>query len=137
MKTCSRCNKSLPLQSFWKQQRSKDGLNPACSSCLKDKQKHSYRDNSIRREQVRNQAKKYQNKVSAFVMEQKSKPCVDCGIKYPYYVMDFDHVKGEKVGNIGSMKSSLLQAKLEIAKCEVVCSNCHRERTHIRRLQAL
>ena len=26
----------------------------------------------------------------------KDKPCADCGIKYPYYVMDFDHVRGDK-----------------------------------------
>ncbi len=25
------------------------------------------------------------------VREAKSVPCADCGVKYPYYVMDFDH----------------------------------------------
>jgi hypothetical protein len=62
-------------------------------------------------------------------------PCVDCGIIYPYYVMDFDHLgKEAKVGNIATMtithgKNAILA---EIAKCELVCSNCHRIRTHNR-----
>lgn len=63
-------------------------------------------------------------------------PCTDCGIQYPYYVMEFDHVRGEKVANvmliagIGSWKTLLL----EIAKCEIVCGNCHSVRTHYRRV---
>jgi hypothetical protein len=32
----------------------------------------------------------------AYVDELKSRPCVDCGVRYPPYVMDFDHVRGEK-----------------------------------------
>ena len=26
----------------------------------------------------------------------KRVPCADCGVEYPPYVMDFDHVRGEK-----------------------------------------
>jgi hypothetical protein len=33
----------------------------------------------------------------------KSKPCHDCGKRYLYYVMDFDHVRGEKTGNVSMM----------------------------------
>jgi len=32
----------------------------------------------------------------------KSRPCADCGISYPFYVMTFDHVRGEKKFTIGS-----------------------------------
>jgi hypothetical protein len=35
------------------------------------------------------------------VHDAKSKPCADCGIQYPYYVMQFDHVRGEKEFNVG------------------------------------
>lgn len=57
-------------------------------------------------------------------------PCTDCGKSYPYYVMDFDHLADKKiliskVVNSGSWK----QTKGEIAKCEIVCLNCHRIRT--------
>ncbi len=62
-------------------------------------------------------------------------PSADCGIQYPYYVMDFDHREGEtKVINLASA-SRMTRPKIleEIAKCDVVCSNCHRERTHRRK----
>jgi len=63
----------------------------------------------------------------------KDKPCMDCGQKFPPYVMDFDHVNGEKVQNIGEMLSYSIESILtEISKCEVVCANCHRIRTYER-----
>jgi predicted transcriptional regulator len=60
--------------------------------------------------------------------------CIDCKIMYPYYVLDFDHVNGLKIENIGKMVywHSIEDILKEIEKCEVVCSNCHRERTHKR-----
>ncbi len=60
--------------------------------------------------------------------------CADCGIDYPPHVMDFDHVRGEKVGNISELVQIGIRDKLleEIEKCEIVCSNCHRERTYER-----
>lgn len=63
--------------------------------------------------------------------ELKSGPCMDCNIKYPPYVMDWDHVSGEKVERVSRMvRGWSWQAVLnEIAKCELVCSNCHRIRT--------
>ena len=64
----------------------------------------------------------------------KARPCTDCGIEYPYYVMDFDH-RGGKSFNIATAGYKIGRKKLlaEIAKCDVVCSNCHRERTHARK----
>lgn len=58
-------------------------------------------------------------------------PCSDCGNKFPYYVMDFDHVRGKKRGNISEIFFTLGRLKLEeeIKKCDVVCANCHRIRT--------
>lgn len=60
-----------------------------------------------------------------------STPCTDCGIEYPPYVMDFDHTRGEKVTNIAKVARlwSIKRLDTEISKCDIVCSNCHRERT--------
>lgn len=72
------------------------------------------------------------------VKKAKNRPCLDCGQKLPSYCMDFDHVRGEeKVTNIGAAiakwaSSPELLIK-EIAKCDVVCSNCHRIRTFTRK----
>lgn len=54
--------------------------------------------------------------------------CADCGYNEHHAALEFDHVRGEKRINVCNAKS-IAQAQAEIAKCEVVCSNCHRIRT--------
>jgi hypothetical protein len=61
-------------------------------------------------------------------------PCKDCGSHFPAVCMDFDHM-GNKLKAVSSMiRSNASREKIfeEIAKCEVVCSNCHRIRTQNR-----
>lgn len=69
------------------------------------------------------------------IRELKSEPCLDCKKSYPWYVMDFDHLPGFKksfnVSNIQNI-SSVVKLLDEIAKCELVCANCHRARTFLR-----
>ena len=60
-------------------------------------------------------------------------PCVDCGEPDPVF-LDFDHIesKGAKIAPITKMISNGYcweNILLEIAKCEVRCSNCHRRAT--------
>ena len=64
----------------------------------------------------------------------KDKPCMDCGNKFPVYVMDFDHVRGTKLGSVSEMCNNRPVASIlaEIEKCDLVCANCHRIRTHNR-----
>ena len=64
----------------------------------------------------------------------KNKPCKDCGKSYPPCAMDFDHTENNKVKKINIFLTNCNKAKLieEVNKCEIVCSNCHRIRTHNR-----
>lgn len=77
--------------------------------------------------------------VRAWVRELKSTtPCTDCEKTYPYYVMDFDHL-GDKEYELSAMVThghALEKVKAEIAKCEIVCSNCHRQRTFERSMRS-
>lgn len=59
------------------------------------------------------------------------KPCVDCGVSYPPYVMDFDHRdRSAKRFNLSKgWNQSWESVELEMNKCDLVCSNCHRIRT--------
>ncbi len=62
-------------------------------------------------------------------------PCTDCGSRYPYYVMQYDHL-GDKVVNVGEIVRkdwSRARVQGELDKCELVCANCHAVRTHGRR----
>jgi hypothetical protein len=67
------------------------------------------------------------------VRKLKNRPCADCGLSYPYFVMDFDHREGvEKLFNIGNGIRRMVGTKrllAEIEKCDLVCANCHRHRT--------
>ncbi len=75
--------------------------------------------------------------LASYIRDLKEKsPCRDCGKFYPYYVMDFDHVRGKKHANVMELIPTLSKKKIdeEIAKCEIVCSNCHRIRTHMRKM---
>ena len=76
--------------------------------------------------------------LAQYIRDLKEKtPCMDCGEYYPYYVMDFDHVRGRKQKNVMELIPTLSKKKIdeEIAKCEIVCSNCHRYRTHLRKIK--
>ena len=83
--------------------------------------------------------KSQREKIKKLRDELKAVPCADCGVQYAPYIMDFDHREGEsKKGNPGDfVKKKSVKAYLEeIAKCDVVCANCHRERTFQRRKNA-
>lgn len=73
------------------------------------------------------------------VRRAKSIPCADCNTVYPYYVMDMDHLPGfQKKFQLGQAVQYSLQAVAEeILKCEAVCANCHRVRTHTRGYKGL
>lgn len=58
-------------------------------------------------------------------------PCVDCKEGDPV-VLTFDHVRGKKLGNIGTLIANGKSWKIveaEIRKCDVRCANCHARRT--------
>jgi len=71
----------------------------------------------------------------SIILLAKNVPCKDCGNSFPPECMDFDHLPGTiKHNGVGAMVLSSKEKLLaEIAKCEVVCSNCHRIRTYRRR----
>lgn len=76
--------------------------------------------------------------LKAWMLELKSNPCADCGGTFDSCCMDFDHREGtDKQYNIASMFAHHYSRELievELAKCELVCANCHRIRTRDRRI---
>lgn len=65
----------------------------------------------------------------------KNRPCMDCGDWLEPFQMDFDHRPGTvKEFAIGTFAyATVPRILVEIAKCDVVCANCHRLRTHKRK----
>lgn len=61
----------------------------------------------------------------------ESTPCADCQQFFPACVMDFDHINGKKKSGIAQMYGYSWEIiQTELNKCELVCANCHRIRTH-------
>jgi hypothetical protein len=59
--------------------------------------------------------------------------CMDCSGKFPYFVLDLDHRDPHNkkyAPNRIHLVASWDQMVEEINKCDVVCSNCHRVRSH-------
>ena len=85
------------------------------------------------KQEYRLRDKKNRKRMALQIREIKNVPCKDCGKKYPPYVMDFDHRdKTKKICVIsGIAKTGMSWEKIlkEVAKCDIVCANCHRMRT--------
>lgn len=135
-KICSRCKISKPLEEFNFRHKAKGVRHGYCKECGKILTRSHYRRN--KRQYLEKNLQSFQKR-REFVRQMKNKPCADCGITYPYYVMDFDHRENEiKEFGLNAVTQKAINAlKREIAKCDVVCANCHRERTYQRRLQKI
>jgi hypothetical protein len=133
MKHCNRCGETRSLEEFSKSSRSKDGRQTYCKICLNAEGRKNYTDNKDR---YYANAKARDRQLDNLIVQAKNKPCTDCSVKYPPYVMDFDHLSDHtKEFNISTMRRSRMafsKILAEISKCEVVCANCHRIRTNMR-----
>lgn len=66
----------------------------------------------------------------------RARPCMDCGVGFHLRVMQFDHRDPSRKRYVVSQmpgRVKLVTLIEEIAKCDVVCANCHRVRTYWRR----
>ena len=134
-KTCSKCRVPKPVTEFNFRRRAAGVRHSYCKDCGRELT-HSHYERNKQSYLARN-SRAY-SKFRRIIREAKSRPCADCGIQYPYYVMDFDHRDGaSKEFALNSVSRKTERAILrEIEKCDVVCSNCHRERTHRRATEA-
>lgn len=134
VKWCPKCQRLLDVSAFTINRSRRDGLQRVCRDCQREYVRSHYERNLqyYLDKAQRNNRKRYLE-VKGILEQLKSVPCTDCGVRYPSWVMDFDHVRGVKLFNVAEGRRSRSSAILaEVAKCEVVCANCHRERTYQR-----
>src|SRR5579863_8485556 len=104
-----------------------------CNQCQKEFNRADYADNKARyvAKAKRNNAR-YKHEMYLWLVEYvKIHPCVGCGETDPV-VLDFDHRDGvDKLDDVSKLMTlkRYEEAKQEIEKCDVLCSNCHRRRT--------
>ena len=114
--------------------RSNRGHNSYCKECHNEYQKAYYKKNP---QSIKKSGRRRKQEIRRLIIKAKEIPCSDCGESYPYYVMDLDHIRGEKKFNLSVAarhSKALKTVQKEIDKCDVVCANCHRERTFKSRL---
>lgn len=139
---CELCYKNYQRDYYFRKKKPNRSLNP---EKIKKSSKKYYESHKIERRQyqLRNidkyknawskSHKKSRSQMKEMVRRLKSVPCLDCGGIFDYCVMDFDHRdRNTKLASISEMIShaSIDDILREIEKCDVICVNCHRERTH-------
>ena len=134
-KSCSGCRVTKPITEFNFKNRAAGRRHSYCRECGKKITRSHYKRN--KRAYIQRSLRAYLER-RQMVIDAKSRPCADCGIQYSYYVMDFDHRNGAtKSFSLHAVHGVTKKAiRREIEKCDVVCANCHRERTHRRRVAA-
>lgn len=151
-KPCRFCGSVLPLSEFYPKPDNADRHSNVCRKCdskrsvayrKKRKDENRQTEADLRTYEKNQQyIKRYNSGIRhaklEFLTEFKLKNgCADCGYRKSAEALDFDHLPGTTKRFCVSQVNgrSWKQIMSEIAKCEVVCANCHRIRTAQRRKQ--
>jgi hypothetical protein len=132
MKTCTKCNKSKSLDNFSINRSKKDGHNYVCKDCKNEYTKQHYSDNKSKYLEKAKRNKKHNEKIiREYIKEcKKGKSCPYCG-ETDTACFDFHHRDVRtKLFNIAAsirLNKTLKLLKVEIEKCVLLCSNCHRK----------
>ena len=105
-----------------------------CKSCYRNRQAEHYKKN--KGAYIESNRKRRNNIRAVLNSLKENKPCADCRGTFLPCQMDWDHVDpSTKIGGVSNLASRhyLNRTLEEIAKCELVCANCHRLRTWKRR----
>lgn len=134
MKKCIKCNLEK-VEDCFAFRKDTNKYRNVCFDCGKENKKSYYIANKQKIIKTsRKNSDKTRKELRIMLNGLKNKPCKDCGKSYPPCAMDFDHTENNKVKKINIFLTNCNKAKLieEVNKCEIVCSNCHRIRTHNR-----
>ncbi|MFJ1700352.1 hypothetical protein ACIOHC_35775 [Streptomyces sp. NPDC088252] len=121
LRECRSCHQIFPISTF----KGRGNRNPG--------QRHTMCNRCLYVRYTRPAADKKTKEVQDYKVR---KGCVDCGYNNHPAALEFDHLpEFVKKFNIMEKVGSYSMKKIweEIAKCDVVCANCHAVRTNERR----
>jgi hypothetical protein len=128
LRRCGRCRHHLPTECFNRLGAGRQWWCRACFAAYFRARGDLHRRQSLTAKLARMQ------ELREYVLEHlRRTPCTDCGERNPL-VLEFDHIE-DKVASVAKLVSDGASKKVvdaEIARCEVVCANCHRRRTALR-----
>src|SRR6266705_6369282 len=132
MKTCGMCGADKPLEAFHRSAR--NGRQAWCKDCRRSYDRAYHERNAEKR---RRQVRELRQRLVDFNRELKaSMPRADCRRHFHPAAMEWDHLPGaKKLGDISTLARTgkTRQFHRELAKCELVCANCHAVRSFERR----
>jgi hypothetical protein len=132
MKQCSKCGLVLPVSEFQIRSIEKGTYRGVCRGCRRAYNASYYQSHAEKYKRCRreNQPRYRQERRELLLEFLQGKSCADCGERDPV-VLEFDHVRGTKHGDIGTMLSHYCWDRImaEVAKCVIRCANCHRRKT--------
>ena len=131
LRRCGRCGEEKAEARFNWRREARGQRDSMCRDCRAAYHREHYLRNKeryIAQARERKQALALQ-RTQYLLAYFEEHPCADCGEDDPR-VLEFDHL-GDKSFNIGQALAyrSWSSILAEIAKCDVVCANCHRRRT--------
>lgn len=137
MKTCTHCLTEKVDEEFSFKNKEQNKRRSTCRPCYSDLQKNRYQrsESGKTKRRLSNQrgqvARRQRNR--EFVWSYLSEhPCRECGLADPI-VLEFDHRDAScKTTEVSLMVAgcwSIERIEEEIAKCDVLCANCHRRKT--------
>jgi hypothetical protein len=139
MRVCLKCgNKKKDTDFAWKS-KTKGTRQSRCRACKRTYNEFWYEANKTQQKSaVKERNTSLRIEASRLREEAKNKPCHDCKGVFPSYIMEFDHrdptTKTSCVSEIAAHSLKALEMiRAEIQKCDVVCANCHKIRTHFRK----
>ena len=131
MRRCGRCRIEKPVEEFAWRRRARGQRDNYCRTCRADCKQEHYAANRQRYIEAAIQRKRaiVAERVAYLIGYFEAHPCVDCG-ETDLVVLEFDHLRDKEFGIGTGFRDRNWQSVLdEMAKCEVVCANCHRRRT--------
>ena len=124
LKICTKCKLAKLTSEFSRDKSRKDGLKCWCKDCDYEVAKKRYRTNPGRyKKLIGNHA----DRLRMVKQAAKSNGCSICGYKRCASALEFHHKESAKKESTISQIDSFKKLKEELAKCIVVCANCHRE----------
>ena len=136
---CRGCGVAQAIDDFAFKNTTTGKRHSRCRACDRQVSQQHYQNNKrayLERNQRNNPLQRNANRM--FVMQfLREHACVKCGESDPV-VLEFNHLDpATKTANICDMihcRVSHARIRLEIAKCEVLCANCHQRHTTTERL---
>lgn len=132
-KICSKCKTSKILDEFQFRNKDKGTYRSHCRDCVSAYDKWAY-SVGIKTGNSKESKQAITERNQKYILDLLSQtPCKDCS-NPDIRVLEFDHLRDKKFNISTMIKSySLEKIKEEVAKCDIVCSNCHKIRTYNRR----